>query len=174
MAALLAFLGLSVPAVLLSLPYLANPRAHGFFRLFAFESVLALVLLNLESWFRQPLAPLHLVSWALLAASLIVVVHGFWLLRRRGRPQRGIETTTVLVGSGAYRYIRHPLYASLLFLGWGAFLKAPSWLTAALTGFATATIYLTAATEERESRLKFGPAYDEYQRRTRMFIPYLF
>lgn len=163
-----------MPAVLLSFPYLANPRAYGFFRFFALEAVLALVLLNPESWFDEPLAPLHLLSWALLVASLTLVLHGVALLRRGGRPQGGIETTTVLVRAGAYRYIRHPLYASLLFLGWGAFLKAPSWLTVVLAGFCTAALYLTAATEERESRLKFGPAYDEYQRRTHMFIPYLF
>jgi protein-S-isoprenylcysteine O-methyltransferase Ste14 len=38
-----------------------------------------------------------------------------------------IEKTTILVTTGAYRYIRHPLYSSLLFLAWGIFFKAPSW-----------------------------------------------
>ena len=77
----------------------------------------------------------QLASWALPLTSLLLAAHGFYLLRRVGKPDRsiedatrlGIEKTTRLVRSGAYRYIRHPLYASLLALAWGAFLKAPTW-----------------------------------------------
>jgi hypothetical protein len=33
---------------------LANPRCHGFYRFFAFEGVLALVLLNFHVWTNNP------------------------------------------------------------------------------------------------------------------------
>ncbi|MCK7540462.1 MAG: hypothetical protein MZV63_61010 [Marinilabiliales bacterium] len=35
------------------------------------------------------------------------------------------EKTTELVTSGIYRYIRHPMYSSLLLLAWGIWLKQP-------------------------------------------------
>ena len=39
------------------------------------------------------------------------------------------ENTVKLVEVGLYRFIRHPMYASLLLLAWGAFLKHPLFLT---------------------------------------------
>jgi protein-S-isoprenylcysteine O-methyltransferase Ste14 len=168
------FLALSIPAVAFSWPHLRQPRHHGFFRFFAFESILLLVLVNLSAWFAAPFAPIHLVSWILLVASGFLVVHAFHLLRTAGRPSGPIERTTVLVTAGAYRFIRHPLYASLLFLGWGAYLKDPTWLGTALVGVATASLVATARVEEAECLAKFGRAYAEYMQRTRRFVPYLF
>jgi protein-S-isoprenylcysteine O-methyltransferase Ste14 len=156
--------------------------AHGFFRFFAFEAILGLVALNAAVWFSDPFSLRQLVSWALLLTSLLLAVHGFHLLRRVGRPDRsiedptrlGVEKTTRLVRSGAYRYIRHPLYASLLALAWGAFLKAPSWPGVLLAAIATGAVYLTARVEEQENIRNFGTEYIEYMRETRMFIPFVF
>ena len=55
-----------------------------------------------------------------------------------------IEKTTELVTVGAYRYIRHPLYSSLLFLAWGAFFKHPAWVGICLAVMATFFLTMTA------------------------------
>jgi len=128
------FLLASVPIVRLSWPSLRNPRSHGFFRCFAFECLLALALLNIGVWFSAPWSPLQIMSWLLLLASAFLALHGFGLLRKIGRPNGSIEATTVLVTSGAYKYIRHPLYASLLSFGCGVFLKGPSACGPAIQG----------------------------------------
>jgi protein-S-isoprenylcysteine O-methyltransferase Ste14 len=152
---------------------LRNLRSHGFFRFFAFESILVLILLNLGHWFRDPFSTRQIVSWLLLLASLILAVHGFHLLRIIGRPEGEIESTTTLVMLGAYRYIRHPLYASLLLLGWGAFFKDPS-LPAGVSTLATcAFLTATAKAEEAENLDKFGADYAAYVKATKMFIPFL-
>lgn len=156
--------------------------AHGFYRFFAFEAILGLIVLNAPVWFGNPVALRQLASWAMLLVSLLLAAHGFYMLRRVGRPDRsiedstrlGIEKTTRLVRTGAYRFIRHPLYASLLALTWGAFLKAPSWPGVLLAAVATAALYLTARVEERENLQNFGAEYVAYMHETRMFIPYLF
>ena len=156
--------------------------AHGFYRFFAFEAILGLIVLNAPVWFRDPFSPRQLASWLLLLTSLLLAVHGFYLLRRVGQPDHGIEDptrlgiekTTRLVRRGAYRFIRHPLYASLLALAWGAFLKAPSWPGILLAVVATAALYLTARVEERENLRNFGAEYAEYMRATRMFVPFIF
>jgi protein-S-isoprenylcysteine O-methyltransferase Ste14 len=95
------------------------------------------------------------------------------MLRREGRPQGDIENTTRLVTEGAYRYIRHPLYASLLCLAGGAWLKHVTPLTVILFAAAAVFLYATARVEERENLARFGQAYAEYMRRTRMFIPFI-
>jgi protein-S-isoprenylcysteine O-methyltransferase Ste14 len=172
----------SGPIIWVSRGSLRSRDAHGFYRFFAFEAILGLIVLNAAVWFRDPFSPRQLGSWALLLASLLLAVHGFYLLRQVGKPDHsiedptrlGVEKTTHLVRSGAYRYIRHPLYASLLALAWGAFLKAPSWFAALLAVVATGAAYLTARVEERENVRNFGAEYAEYMRETRMFIPFVF
>jgi len=163
-----------VGITLLSWASLRNPHSHGFFRFFAFESILALILLNLEHWFRTPLSVPQIVSWFSLLGSLVLALHGFYLLRVIGRPKGGIEKTTALVMVGAYKYIRHPLYASLLLLGWGAYLKNPSLFSALLVLATSAFLIATARVEEVENLEKFGADYAVYMKTTKMFIPFLF
>lgn len=153
---------------------LRHPHSHGFFRFFAFESILALILLNVEHWFRDPFSALQILSWLLLLSSLILAAHGFYLLRMIGRPEGGIENTTTLVMRGAYRYIRHPLYASLLLLGWGAFFKHLSLLGVILVLATSAFLVATAKVEEAENLHKFGSDYARYMKTTKMFLPFLF
>ncbi len=168
------FLVVSVGLLAFSWRSLRNPRSHGFFRFFAFEFLLVLILLNSRFWFSAPFAPHQLLSWVLLSISLVLAVHGFMLLRSIGRPSAGIETTTVLVVQGAFRYIRHPLYASLLLLTWGAALKRFSWSSGLAALAASVSLYLTARAEEQENLHRFGPSYAAYMQKTRRFIPFLF
>jgi protein-S-isoprenylcysteine O-methyltransferase Ste14 len=161
---------------------LTKPRSHGFPRFFAWELILALCLLRVEAWFRDPFSWHQLLSWLLLLISLFLVIHGVWLLRQVGRqdarrddsPMLAFEKTSRLVTLGAYRYIRHPLYSSLLFLTWGIFFKSPDWLGGILSVLSTLALVATARAEEAEDMRFFEEEYREYMKRTRMFIPFVF
>ncbi len=170
---LILFFILSIPLLAYSWPALRNRRAHGFYRFFAWEAILGLIIVNLRHWFADPFSPLHLLAWALLLVSIFLALHGFWLLRQVGQPQVKFENTTRLVTVGAYRYIRHPLYASLLCLAAGAWLKQVTPLTTALFVLAALCLYATARVEEGENLARFGPEYADYMRQTKMFIPLL-
>lgn len=161
---------------------LRAPRSHGFYRFFAWEFILALFLLNVNYWFRDPFSAHQIISWLMLILSAFLVIHGIQLLRKIGNPdsQRnedgptiGFEKTTALVITGAFKYIRHPLYSSLLFLAWGVFFKAPSWVGGILALSATAFLAATSKAEEAENIRFFGPAYQAYMKHTKMFIPFL-
>jgi protein-S-isoprenylcysteine O-methyltransferase Ste14 len=172
----------SLPIVWVSRRSLLRPRSHGFSRFFAFEAILALVVVNAPYWFAGPLGPRQLVSWTLLVASIVLVVWGVVLLRRIGGQQEpaggsadfGWESTEHLVTTGVYRYIRHPMYASLLFLAWGAFLKSTNLGTLALAALASMALYATAKAEEAEDVVRFGDEYRDYMTRTRRFFPFVF
>ena len=177
------FIVVSVGLVYVSRASLAAPRSHGFYRFFAWEAILALILVNLEHWFRNPLSLHQVLSWIFLIVSAFLVVHAVHLLHIIGKPdaQRsddeatiGIEKTTHLVSVGAYKYIRHPMYSSLLFLAWGVFFKDLSWLSGVLALAATAFLVATAKVEEAEDIRFFGTAYQTYIKQTKMFIPFLF
>lgn len=167
------FVVISIALVGVSRRSLRDPRAHGFYRFFAFESVLIVVLLNAPAWFHDAGSPRQILSWLLLLGSAILPAHGFHLLRTVGAPRASVEDTTRLVTGGAYRYIRHPLYCSLLLGIWGAFLKRPSWLAGAVAAAGSVFTVATATVEERENLEKFGTEYRTYRSKTKMFVPFV-
>lgn len=179
---LLVFVLGTIALAWLSRGALLKPRSHGFARFFAWESMLGLILLNQPVWAVDPFAPRQLVSWILLVASVGFAAEGFRLLRLVGKPTAErtdadlfpFEKTSALVTVGLYRHIRHPLYASLLFLAWGAFLKNPNPVTVPLVCIASFCLFLTAKRDEQECVKYFGPAYLDYMARTKNFVPFLF
>lgn len=177
-----AFALASAGIVWLSWRSLHSPRSHGFYRFFAFEFIAALIALNAPFWFRDPLAPRQLVAWLLLFGSIWPALVGLRLLQTRGRPsdeasdpaKLAFEKTTALVSTGMYRFIRHPMYASLLALAWGAALKDLSAMSVALALAASLSLLATALAEERENLAFFGSSYADYMKTSRRFIPFLF
>jgi protein-S-isoprenylcysteine O-methyltransferase Ste14 len=145
---------------------LRSPRSHGFYRFIAFELLLALVLSNVPDWFHQLFSIRQAVSSSLLTVSLVLAIEGFRLLRKIGRPlsdgapgtNLSFENTTILVKVGVYRFIRHPMYASVLALVWGVFLKRPSVIGLGLALGASGFLVATSVAEERENLARFGAA----------------
>ena len=160
---------------------LPHPRSHGFFRFFAWEAILVQIIINLPYWFTNSFSWNQLISWILLSLSIYPASSGFYLLHKSGGPHLRrkeqtnypFEDTTNLVTHGIYKYIRHPLYSSLLFLSWGAFFKKPSLLGVLSSVAASIFIYLTSIIEEKENLLTFGSEYSEYMKRTKLFVPFL-
>jgi protein-S-isoprenylcysteine O-methyltransferase Ste14 len=151
-----------------------DKRYHGITRFFAFESIFVLLLLNLKVWFHDPFSVQQIISWILLFGSIYPGLAGYLLLKRRGKSEQSFENTTALVKSGIFRYIRHPLYCSLLLLGTGIMFKDTGNLQLVADAINLVAIYLTARIEEKEMIAKFGDAYIQYMGETKMFIPWLF
>lgn len=149
-------------------------RYHGIVRFFAFESVFILVLLNFKAWFLNPFSPFQIISWLLLLLSIYVVVTGFTLLKKKGKPDSNFENTSLLVKSGIYGFIRHPLYLSIFLLGTGIILKEPHPVQLILGFINLIAVYFTARIEEKEMIVKFGDDYRQYMKETKMFIPFIF
>jgi len=178
---LVVFLLGSAGLVFVSRQALLNVRAHGFYRFFAWEILLASFLLNVNGWFDEPFAWHQLISWFLLVATIPLVLIGVGVLSTTSKSASrddpsllGLEKTSKLVTAGLYRYIRHPMYSSLLCLGWGLFFKSPSWIDAGLALLCTFFLFATARIEEREDIAYFGAEYQEYMQHSKMFIPFFF
>ena len=174
MIKIILFIFISALLTLFSWSSLKSFRSHGFFRFFAFECILILVLLNSDFWFHNPFSFQQIISWLLLVTSIFLAVHGFYLLRFVGKPRENFEDTTALVKVGAYQYIRHPLYSSLFIGAWGASLKQISIFSVILVLLTTGFLIATAKVEEAENLNKFGDAYADYINESKMFIPFLF
>lgn len=180
---IVVFVVVSSLLVYISRGSLRAPRSHGFYRFFAWEFILAFFLLNVDAWFREPWSWHQLISWFLLILSIVPLVFGIHALRARGKPTQqregepqllAFEKTSTLVTTGIYHYIRHPLYSSLLMLAWGIFFKTPSGLGLFLALGATVFLVFSASADEAECIRFFGSEYQEYMKKTRMFLPYIY
>lgn len=178
----LAFIAGSAVLLWLSRKPLRQPGSHGFYRFFAWECILALVVRNFAVWGDDPFAPHQLLSWLLLVTSIVLVIAGIRTLRQNGK-SRGTrddsslydwEKTEALVTHGIFGWIRHPMYASLLALTWGAYFKDPALggLPFALIG--SLCLLATALADERECLAHFGEQYAAYMQRSKRFIPWLY
>jgi protein-S-isoprenylcysteine O-methyltransferase Ste14 len=155
--------------------------AHGFYRFFAWECMLGLFVLNMDVWDVEPDSPRQLIAGTLFFCSLLLVVSSVALLHWMGKrdarrddvPMLAFEKTTALVTNGIYRYIRHPMYGSLLLLCWGFFFKQPSFAGSALAVIASIFLMATSRVEEKENLSYFGEDYQEYMKRTKMFVPFI-
>lgn len=182
MSTLLIFGALSLVIILVSWKSLFKVKSHGFFRFFAWECIAWLLAVNYKWWYVSPFSINQIASWILLLYSVYLVVAGVILLKTKGKPNQTrsdenlyhFEKTTELIQTGIFHYIRHPLYASLIFLAWGIFLKQPQVSLFLITLAATVFLYITSKRDEQECISYFGEKYEDYMKRTKMFIPFLF
>ena len=123
--------------------------------------------------------PLGVWTWSCAAAAVTLagVALGAWTLwfNRPGnfdiRPQ--LKPSAKLILTGPYRYLRHPMYSTVLLGSAGLVLFHPSaWLWLALAAL-FAVLFAKAMLEERSLRGRF-PEYANYAKRVRRFLPYLF
>jgi protein-S-isoprenylcysteine O-methyltransferase Ste14 len=77
----------------------------------------------------------------------------------------------VLITSGIYRYVRHPIYAGDLLLLTGLQLALNCWLVVCVA--VPLIVVLKQTSKEEALLLKFFPGYEEYRQRSKRLIPFL-
>lgn len=178
---LIAFIVLSLPVIAISWYPLMNRKSHGFYRFFGWEGVLWLTVNTYNYWFHQPFSPAQIISWSLLAISAYLVIAGYLVMRRQGKPSSlrnekelfHFEKTTRLIDYNVFKYIRHPLYGSLIFVTWALYLKHITLTLTVVSIISTVLFYITMLYEEKESLAYFGDAYKTYMSKTKRFIPFI-
>jgi protein-S-isoprenylcysteine O-methyltransferase Ste14 len=119
---------------------------------------------------------------AWFAAGLIAMLSGS-LLRRHCWRMLGKHFTgdvkaaadQPVVERGIYRWVRHPSYSGgmLMYLGTG--LALTNWLSVLIIGMAGAAAYFyRVRVEEQALQANLGGRYQEYMRRTKRFVPFVF
>jgi protein-S-isoprenylcysteine O-methyltransferase Ste14 len=104
------------------------------------------------------------------------LILGLWALNHNKRGNFNIQPKLKdgchLVTSGAYKYIRHPMYTSVILMMLGVLVSTPTLLEFLLF---IALIIVLVLKAKREEKLWCGhdEAYIEYKRETKLFIPYI-
>jgi protein-S-isoprenylcysteine O-methyltransferase Ste14 len=116
---------------------------------------------------------LRLAGSLIFAAGLAVAITARCQL---GRQWSDIESSSVaadhkIIEHGVYRFIRHPIYTGDVLLIAGLELALNSWLVLAVIPLALAVFLKAKSEEERLADRLSG--YQEYQSRTKRFLPFL-
>jgi protein-S-isoprenylcysteine O-methyltransferase Ste14 len=144
---------------------------------FALPFFLAMVayLVN-PHWMAWSALPLPTaVRWGGVGVGLAALPVIYWVLRSIGRNISETVLTKAehqLVTHGPYRWVRHPLYtvASVVFLSLGLIAANAFILALGLLIFVGVAVFIVPR-EEAELSAKFGPAYEDYRRRTGGLFP---
>jgi len=116
-----------------------------------------------------------------MIASLVFILSAVFIMRKKGSVSKqrrdrtlfDFEKTTVLIESGIFKHVRHPMYSSLLFLAWGILLRNIELPLLIIALIATCSCLFAALMEEEENIEYFGDRYGHYRLKTKMFIPYV-
>jgi protein-S-isoprenylcysteine O-methyltransferase Ste14 len=144
-------------------------------------SLLAILLIGLSrapdvaslTWLASAPGPITAPVGVALCASGIAFA--IWARRHLGHNwgmPMTTRTDTVLITSGPYTYVRHPIYTGILLAMLGsALVNGAMWIIV----FIGLCIYFTysAQKEERTMTERFPADYPAYQRRSKMLIPFV-
>jgi len=152
----------SITAGILSAVALASSLLYVFF-----PARLAWASLPFPGWLRWGGLVLSLGGFLLLEASQRA-------LGRNWSDQPRVTATQLLVTTGPYRRIRHPIYTSFLLI-LGALLPLSANACLGLTWIVSVALdaFIRIRYEERAMADRFGGAYLEYMRRTVRLLPRL-
>jgi protein-S-isoprenylcysteine O-methyltransferase Ste14 len=126
-----------------------------------------IVLGTRHALFGESLLP---VGIQILAVSLMIwarATFGWRSFHPAGNPTEG-----GLVTSGPYRYVRHPIYAAVLYFTWAGVLSHASIMNVGLGICAIGGAVLRLVVEEKLVARRY-PEYEAYANRTARVIPFL-
>jgi len=153
------------------------------------KGTMEIVLLTI-AWFAFFL-PLIWVATPLLASAdyplrpvplfggTLCLVFGLWLFHRSHAELGANWSITLevrenhrLVTEGLYRWVRHPMYLSLLIYSAGQALVLPNYVAGPSYGVAMALLFaVRVGAEERMMLEEFGKDYEAYMARTKRLVP---
>ncbi len=115
---------------------------------------------------------LQSIGAILICLAMVLGIWGLFSLKEFTADIQLAEEHRV-VKTGAFRWVRHPLYASLIFWCAGSLLFFESFLFLILVALVTA-IYFEAKREEKLLIEASGGEYESYRATTGMFFPKVF
>ena len=120
---------------------------------------------KLIGWGGDPhLSPFHLASYAFIIGGFWVISAAWGSLYRAGK-------AGVLAVDGLYARVRHPQYAGFMAIMVGFLLQWPTIPTLMMFPVLVLVYQRLAISEERETRERFGTAWDKYASDTPRFLP---
>ena len=134
---------------------------------------LALFVLNFD-WFNYAV-PLPLwLRWAGVVLMTACFPLSAWIYRALGEhfsKKLELQTNHRLIDNGPYRFVRHPMYATLLLCASATCLISANLIVMAMVGAVAVVFVLRIQQEEAMLVGRFGQEYSNYRRHTAALVP---
>jgi protein-S-isoprenylcysteine O-methyltransferase Ste14 len=109
----------------------------------------------------------------LIGIGAWLIVAGIRGLRESATPMPKPREDGSLIVDGVYAYVRHPVYLGVIVVAFGWAVAMDSFLALIVAAIYAVFLDLKSRREEVWLRAMY-PDYDEYARRTRRLIPYVY
>lgn len=136
--------------------------------LMVMESVAFIAQIVLCLFFYNQLGTVIFVylGWAIFFVAMIIGWQARVAFENKGgaRAGEGLTKTRVVVTSGIYGIVRHPMYLSFMLFSLALVLLSQHWLNAALGMIVIGILYSDMRREEQKTLVKFGDPYQVYMK----------
>lgn len=143
--------------------------SKNFLSLIAF--LIAVVALVLLIYRNHLIASTPILIGVQIAAVLLMVwarvTFGFRSFHAAASTSKGELVTT-----GPYHYLRHPIYAAIIYFVWAGQIQKPDIVSLSLAVIATSALFVRMILEEDFLKDRY-PEYTEYMKRAKRVIPFV-
>lgn len=144
-----------------------NPKSL----LLVFTQALMLIYLFLSG----PVAPRNIIIGALELLGIILGLWALWTMRvSTFQITPDVAPGSVLVTNGPYSFIRHPMYTAVLIIALGLLLNEFTWLRFVASIILAIDLMIKTIYEEQLLLKHFNKEYEDYQKKTKRFIPFIY
>jgi protein-S-isoprenylcysteine O-methyltransferase Ste14 len=123
--------------------------------------------------FRDSLLASGVIAIGVQVASTLLMLWARMSLGRRSFHAAADPTEGGLVTWGSYKYLRHPIYAAVLYFLWAGVLTHPGIINGLSGALVTVGLAVRMAAEERLVAERY-PEYAAYAAHTKRIIPFIF
>jgi len=128
-----------------------------------------LVLAYLLLWFLDNPAGIEEIryaGWIIFAVGLVLIFLPMFVFRSKGKVKKENDwtETSVVVDTGIYAIVRHPLYLGWLLMYIAIIFWSQHWLTIIVGVLGMTCVYLISRQEDQRLVEKFGNNYKRYMR----------
>ncbi|MHA1491355.1 MAG: methyltransferase family protein [Promethearchaeota archaeon] len=127
----------------------------------------------LLSAYIEPLVPevyfLQIIGQLVMNFALFIYIYQFIVMLKRGRGEKDWEDTTVLIKSGFFKIMRHPMFFACIMCNIATYFSKITWLSLFLPPISIFLCVLSSSWDEKLNLKKFGEEYENYMKKVKRF-----